>query len=231
MITLLVMTDGRGEYLQGTLSSFDEMVKGTITRKVIHDDSGDPEYSTFLQTMHWGCEIIGGERVGYAGAVQRAWKYLDLKPDGNRFTFHLEDDFVFNRPVDLDEIAEFMDEHWWLAQMALRRGRWGREERGFVEDMPSAYEEMKTVAWAPEHRWIEHRNYYTMTPHLYRSKLRLVPWPSGEGSEIHYKDRLLQQGLPWNVLPGHVKFGFWGGVEDGANAVTHIGEERRGYGY
>lgn len=231
MITLLVMTDGRGDYLQDTIASFEEKVTGTITRRVIHDDSGDLDYSGWLRETFMNYEIIyGGDRLGYSGAVQRAW--FELNHDDNRFTFHLEDDFVFNRSVDLDEIAEFLDEHWWLAQMALRRSAWGREQRGFVEDAPSAYTEMKTVSWKqPEHRWLEHQLYYTMTPHLYRSRLRSVGWPDGEGSEIHYKDKLLQQGLPWNVLGEQTKFGFWGGIEDGADAVTHIGEKRAGYGH
>lgn len=230
-ITLLVMTDGRKEYIRHTIPSFEENVQGTITHRVIHDDSGDADYACWLGKTFPEYDVVyGGDRLGYSGAVQRAW--FELNHDPNRFTFHLEDDFVFNRPVDLDEIAEFLDDHWWLAQMGLRRGRWGREAAGFVEDSPSAYEERRQVAWKHTNlSWIEHRLYYTMTPHLYRSRLRTVPWPDGEGSEIHYKDKLLQSGLPWNVLGEHVKFGFWGGVEDGADAVTHIGHERRGYGY
>lgn len=237
MITLLVMTDGRGEYLKRTLTSAERNLRGDISRTVIHDDSGDQDYRCWLTEYFPDYRVVGNlNRQGYSGAVRNAWWYLDhdaVDPrDTNRFTFHLEDDFVFNRPVDLDEIAEFLDDHWWLAQMGLRRGRWGREAAGFVEDSPSAYEERREVAWKHTSlSWIEHRLYYTMTPHLYRSRLRSVGWPDGEGSEIHFKDKLLQSGLPWNVPSEHVKFGFWGNTEDGANAVTHIGEERRGFGY
>jgi hypothetical protein len=228
VITLLVMTDGRREYLAQTLASFDHFVTGKITRRVIHDDSGDPEYKDWLRYEYgaWDSDIIDSdERLGYSRAVQRAWQYLE--GDTNRFTFHLEDDFMFNRPVDLDELVEFLDQKWWLAQIALRRGAWGREQRGFVEDSPSAYKQCLDG----EHAWLEHRLYYTMTPHLYRSRLRKVGWPDGIGSEIHFKDKLLQEGLPWNVSGTNVRFGFWGGIEDGANAVTHIGYERLGHGY
>lgn len=240
------MTDGRREYLAQTLASFDHFVTGKITRKVIHDDSGDPQFNEWLVEYYGdqSFEITPNnhqyrwlpgvppraarhDRLGYSGAVQRAWRYLEEEYDTNRFTFHLEDDFMFNRPVDLDEMAEFLDQKWWLAQIALRRGAWGREQRGFVEDSPSAYKQCLDG----EHAWLEHRLYYTMTPHLYRSRLRKVGWPDGIGSEIHFKDKLLQEGLPWNVSGTNVRFGFWGGIEDGANVVTHIGYERLGHGY
>lgn len=231
MITLLVMTNGRMTYLHHTLESFDEMVSGTITRRVIHDDSGDPGYVAWLKERYGDeYEIIhGGDVLGFAGAVQRAWS--ELAHDENRFTFHLEDDFLFNRSVDLDELADFLEDRWWLAQLALRRSPWGREREGFVEDMRSAYSEREAVWKHQGTKWIEHKLYYTMTPHIYRSRLRMVGWPDGQGTEVTYKDRLMETGLPWGVPGNHVRFGFWGGVEDGADAVTHIGVVRKGHGY
>jgi hypothetical protein len=227
VITLLVMTDGRHEYIERTLASAMLNLKGDVSLSIIHDDSGDPEYNRWLHDRFPDYDLIGGgERLGQAGAIRRAWRYLE-EWDTNRFTFHLEDDFVFNRPVDLDELAEFLDQKWWLAQVALRRGRWGSEAGGFVEDSPSAYIERTDSAQT----WLEHRLYYTLTPHLYRARLRRVGWPEGPGGEVYFRDRLFREGLPWDVQGKHVQFAFWGGVVDGADAVTHIGERRMGHGY
>jgi hypothetical protein len=226
VITVLVMSDGRGDYLEQTIPSFEEMVSGTITRRVIHDDSGNSEYHRWLINAFPEYEVVvTGKRRGYSGAVQSAW--AALKNDTNRFTFHLEDDFLFNRPVDLDELAEFLAEKEWLAQVSLRRGPWGREVVGFVEDNPGWYVERSDRRY----RWLESRYVYTMTPHLYRSELRAVGWPDGDGGETNWTAKLLQTGLPWGVPPDRVQFGCWGGIKDGARAVTHIGYRRNGHSY
>jgi hypothetical protein len=221
------MTDGRGEYLQQTLASFDAMVTGTVTRKVIHDDSGDPAYAAFLKTMHWDYEVIGGgDRLGYTGAVQRAWAYLDEPEEINRFTFHLEDDFIFNEPIDLDEMSELLDEKWWLAQVSLRRDKWGTEEVGFIEEGPGWYHDRSDVRF----RWMETRRFYTMNPHLYKSRLRMLGWPDGDHGETNWSAEILRRGLPWQVAPEHVQFGVWGHKADRPH-ITHIGYERKGFGY
>ena len=47
MVTLLIMTNGRKEYLTQTLSTLNNL-HGKFSRRLIHDDSGDEEYGSHL---------------------------------------------------------------------------------------------------------------------------------------------------------------------------------------
>ena len=76
MITLIVMTDGRGHYLEQAAATFGRL-SGPIAEKVIHDDSGDPDYAAWLKATFDGWTIVTtGARSGFAGAYRSAWSWL-----------------------------------------------------------------------------------------------------------------------------------------------------------
>jgi hypothetical protein len=60
-------------------------------------------------------------RQGFGGAIRFAWELVRWLPGGDRFVLHLEDDFVFRRPVDLMAMAHVLDDEPHLVQLALRR--------------------------------------------------------------------------------------------------------------
>lgn len=231
MITLLVMTDGRPEYLHRTIASFDAMaVPGNlVTRRIIHNDSPDPAFAAWLAHTYEGFEIvqswksIQGERSGFGGAIRSAWSHLRAFPGDERFVFHLEEDFLFNRQVPLDEFARVLDEKRHLAQMALRRQPWNPVERaagGVVELNPHDYVQANDLKGAV---WLEHRLFWTTNPSLYRMALLADhEWPEGEDSEgmftIHLREDL---GL---------RFAYWGARDSGEH-VHHIGHHKTGTGY
>lgn len=214
------MTDGRGDILDRTLTSFDAMVEGPITRRVIHDDSADPGYRERLAGTYPDYELIGGERAGFGGAIRRAWQHVARYPE--RFVFHLEDDFTFNRPVDLASMASVLDTHPHLVQLALRRQPWNDLERaagGVVEQHPDAYTEVNDENGRA---WLEHRLFFTTNPSLYRTSLCRQPWPRGPESEGRFTHQLLAS--------PKVRFGYWG-ARDSGEWVAHIGDHRNGTGY
>lgn len=225
MISLLVMTDGRRDCIAATIPSALANLSGPITHRIIHDDSGDPEYRGWLADTFPTFEIIGGDRAGFGGAIRRAWARLVTRamvPRAERFVFHVEDDFTFNRPVDLTELAEVLDHQADLVQLALRRQPWNPQERaagGVVEQHPDDYLERTDGA----HRWLEHRRFFTTNPSLYRHELCHHTWPAGANSEGHFTHQLL-------VARPQYRFGFWG-ARDSGEWVTHIGNERVGAGY
>lgn len=222
MIALLVMTDGRASCITKAIPSALANLHGPITRRVIHDDSGDPNYQRWLRHSFPSFDVIGhpAGRQGFGGAIRNAWRTLALCPE--RFVFHLEDDFTFNRPVDLLELADVLDENPCLVQLAFRRQPWNAEEKaagGIVEQHPGDYEDM--IDHAHRH-WLEHRRFFTTNPSLYRRTLCHEVWPDGEHSEGHFTHQLLADPA--------VRFGFWGARESG-EWVTHIGDVRVGSGY
>lgn len=230
MIVLLILTDGRLEYLERTIASARENLRGPISRTVIHDDSGITAYGDHLRSAFPDFEVYStGRRSGFGGAIRSAWSYLarTAEADEARFVFHLEDDFTFNRPVPLAELAFVLDHRPELVQLALRRQPWNETERaagGIVESNPAAYEERRTgPMFRPMFQWLEHRLFFTTNPSLYRRSLTWRGWPEGAHSEGRFGIELL------NENPDAV-FGFWG-ARDSGEWVTHIGDVRAGTGY
>lgn len=229
-IVLLVMTDGRRECISRTLARFEEMVTGPITRRIIHDDSGDAAYRAWLVERYPGYELVTTPgRSGFGGAIQSAWQHI-VEHVTERWVFHAEDDFLFTRPVDLADLIGLSEDQPHLAQVAFRRQAWGAEipHGGFMEMAPAWYTERSDG----KRSWVETRRNLTTNPSLYRRELCKVGWPDGQHSEgrigFLLKDEI---GLPWGIPPEQVKFGFWGSMADGKDWVWHIGDVRVGTGY
>jgi GT2 family glycosyltransferase len=233
VITLLVMTDGRRDYLPRAVESFDEYVTGPVTRRVLHDDSGDPNQWRWLREQFPQFELVTTKgRAGFGGAIQSAWAHLTVR-DTNPYIFHLEDDFVFQRPVHLHALLAVLQDRPYLIQLALRRQPWNAVEAdagGVVESHPDAYTEHTDPAG---HRWLEHRLFFTTNPSLYRRDLCRQGWPDGDQSEGHFGQQILQAHLSVDGIaldPDRLAFGFWG-PRDSGEWVQHIGKVRAGHGY
>lgn len=218
MIALLVMTDGR-DTIHDAIASADTALVGSITHRVIHDDSGDTTHRNGLADRYPEWTVIGGDRAGFGGAIQRAWRHVRDLPV--RFVFHLEDDFTFNAPVDTPSMRRVLDRNPQLVQLALRRQPWNPDELaagGIVEQHPDDYTDCSDGL----SHWLEHRRFFTTNPSVYRSTLMARGWPEGERSEGVF-------GLQLCESPG-IRFGFWGERTD-PPAVHHIGDHRVGVGY
>lgn len=238
MIALVVFTDGRDECLGRTLMSARDHLKGPITRRiVVHDGPAPPANVTHMIDALLGdraLHIAHRQRLGFGGTIAAAWRWVD-EYVREPFVFHLEDDFVFNRDVDLNTMARVLDRYPYLVQLALRRQPWNDEERaagGIVELHPEAYTDREVDTWTdpswpgelPERavRWLEHRLFFTTNPSLYRRDLCELGWPVEDRSEGKFTHRLLEA--------DDVRFGFWG-ARDSGEWVEHIGNERVGTGY
>ncbi|MEX5637404.1 hypothetical protein [Parafrankia sp. FMc2] len=227
------MTDGREELLARTVRSvvWDGNLSGPIHRWFLHDDSGDEILRARLANR-WPRlnQLNDGDspRRGFDGAITHAWSWL-AQVDDIDFVFHLEDDFLLNRPVDLRAMAEVLTARPYLAQLALRRQPWNDAERaagGIVEQHPGDYAQMTDG----QHTWLEHRRFFTTNPSLYRRELCAAGWPAGAESEGRFGLGLLRDGLPWGVPGPDIRFGFWGSRQSG-EWVEHIGVQRAGVGY
>ncbi len=222
-VLLLVMADGRGDYLANTLDSAADMLCGDIiARTVIHDDSGDDHHRAWLRGMFPEATVIGvGSRLGFSNAMNRAWRYVARQPQ--QFVFHLEQDFTFTRPVDLRELVRVLGYNPHLQQIALRRQPWnGREHAagGVVEADPAAFTDLRDPVTGAE--WLTHRLFWTCNPSLYRRDLTRLGWPPGADSERRFGRRLFRD--------PRARCAYWGGRND-SPWVTHIGDQRAGWGY
>lgn len=247
MITLLVMTNGRKECLLKTMQSANEMLIGPIRRVLVNDDSADKDYYQWLNRNFCftngdiGKSIVNPcmtriqsvtECQGFGGAIINAWETIKTRCyTDTQFVFHLEDDFIFTRPVDLWEMMATLDSNPFLSQVALQRQPWNEAEKAagsIYNSRPGAFQQKRPMVidqpWRSSNLtgWIEHTEFFTTNPSLYRrSMLFGYPWPTGTGSEGNYSAHLRECGF---------KFGYWGNLTDDP-WVIHIGNERVGKNY
>lgn len=227
-IALLVITDGRDEYLRQTLDSAAEMLGPGITERWMWDDTGDAGHQQMLRDQYPAFRVVGEvPRQGFGGAIRAAWNRLAFESDA-RYVFHLEGDFVFPRAIDLATMADLLEDCPHLAQLALRRQPWWTEPQpgGFMQQYPDWYEDYSFGV----REWVETTRNFTTNPCLYRRQLCVRGWPDDPNSEGRYGFRLRERGLPWGVPGDAVRFGYWGSKASG-EWCHHIGHERTGTGY
>lgn len=223
MIAWAVTTDGRKEYIEKALPSWDKAT-GDIGYRAILDDSGDPHYREWLAHTftNWDVIPVGETRCGYSTAM-RAVREVGLQ-SGADHVFHIEDDFVLVRPLDLDEIAGLLQERTYLAQVALLRQPWYANEiehGGLIaalEDQGQHFTEMTDGS----RNWIEHRAVWTANPNMFRRDVAKIEYP-----DVNYSEAAFMRALRESAS---LRCAFWGKRTDGPR-VTHIGEYRSGIEY
>lgn len=219
-IGICIITDGRGECFERTVQSLHEMWDGPgADQIVVINDSADPTYGRWLSRQFGYMEQVHHiERKGFGGAIRSAWAEVGH----HDWIFHLEDDFTFNEPIEVDAMIDVLDTEIDVVQMALKRQPWSPEEKavgGFMEQHPEAYTNELTHG----HRWCWQRLFFTTNPSFYRGSLTKRGWPEEKHSEGMFSHRLMED-------RPQAKFGFWGHTQDPPR-VTHIGDERVGTGY
>lgn len=220
-VCLLVITDGRDDVLAQTMASLRAALSGPITRRVLYDDTGDPDHRADLTDHYPAFEVIQhpAGRQGFGGAIRTAWRHLHGISE--RFIFHAEDDFILNRPLDLRPLMAVLDARPHLAQIVLKRQPWNPQEMaagGIIEQHPDDY----TESFMGDAVWTEHRRFFSTNPSIYRRSLTQRRWPEGEYSEGHFSMDLFAD--------PDTRCAFWGRRDD-PPLVHHVGKERVGLGY
>lgn len=213
-VCLVVVTDGRGEYLRQAMAAAEVNLKGAASTLagVIVDDSGDPTYSDWLEHEFPSFHQFHHERRrGLGAAVATAW--ARARESGLPYVFHLEDDFVLTEPLDLVTMTEVLDADPQLAQLVLKRQPWSIEEHaagGQIEVAPGEFDDDEIAGWPI----VRHRRLFSFNPSLIPvAALDLVPHG---GLEADVTDVLLAAGC---------SFAYWGRRGDPPRC-RHIGHER-----
>lgn len=216
-VSVIVRTGGvaeawpeRSAYLRRSLASMAEMVTGPVVQRVIYADWA-PEFRRELEAIgaEHGFYVVGEGHHGFTDSTRRLWRYIENRARG-AYVFLAEDDFTYERPVDLADMVETLARRPYLAQIALLRNPcYPRElERGGILGWPS--ESFRAIAGV-----LEHRNFWTMNPSVFRRSIAANGWPTGASSERLFGDALLRN--------PSIRFGFWG---DGEAWISHIGDTR-----
>lgn len=209
----MVLTNGRQPCMARTIESFNKSWRYPIDQKVIVDDSQVPRYRRWLLGAYPDWNIVSSQTsLGFHGAIQRAWD--EITPTD--FVFHLEDDFTFTEPVDVQKMMRILGENPMVAQVALKRQPWSKPEidaGGICEAWPDEFTD--------QDGWCEHNLFFTTNPSLYPWSLTKFGWPQQEQSERAFTEILLAKGM---------RFAYYGHKFDPPR-VLHIGNQRTGTGY
>lgn len=214
-IALLIITDGRRQYIQDTIRSASMNLKGSFGPLFIYDDSGDGYNHEWLRNNFPSFTLLWNHnRLGAGGAINAAWQ--QLRTYDIDYIFHLEDDFTFNREIPVNDMAKVLEDNPHVYQMALRRQAWSSEEvkaGGVIERWPENF--------VQQDGWISHRMFFTNNPNIYRKSLiETRAYPNVKESEGHFSLSIL------NSDP-KAQFGYWGQKTD-LPWVEHIGVLRKG---
>jgi len=217
VIGLGVITDGRFDYLRATIASAVEHLPDIPYRYIV-DDSGADDSCAYLADHYRGWQIVHhAQRRGLAGAVKTTWQFaIDLGLD---YLFHLEDDFTFERDVDMAAMVATLQRSPRCAQMLLKRQPLSPEELA-AGDVLGAMGELRATGWVDcvdpfhEHHWTAQRRIFSLNPCVIPRAVLDLGWP--DTNEAGMTTRLLATGY---------EFGVWGKVGD-PPAVIHIGEHR-----
>lgn len=221
-VALVVLTDGRDCVYRSVPSAL-HALRGPVTNLVMFDDSGDEEHRQELRREFPNFTHVNfGPRRGYGTVMHHAWQWITDHVT-ERWVFWLEDDFTFNRDVPLDDMAAVLDTNPHLVQMALRRQPWNETELaagGIVEALPQAYTDHHD-----DHgrHWLEHRQFWTSNPSLFRTDICELGWPDVPLSEAAFAAKILDD-------HPERRCAFYGPRHD-TPWVEHVGYQRAGTGY
>jgi len=200
-VALMVITDGRWDYLQRTLESAAECLDYPFSQRILVDDSGEE-----LGFCPDGFEFVKNTpRRGLAGAIQSGWDALDADID---YVFHLEDDFIFPDVVDVELMIELLEYENDLAQIALLRQPWSPEEKqagGIYSIGPERFKQ--------KYGFVQQQHLFTFNPCLY---------PIGVARDYRAG---LEAELTADLLKDGWSFGYLGELGDEPRTI-HIGIRR-----
>lgn len=219
-VTIVVTTGGdeaawveRSGYLRRSLASLNERIRGPIIQRVIYSDWAEHRDELAAIAEAEGFYVVGEGHHGYTGARRRLWHYLAKRARGTHI-FATEDDFLYDRDVDLEPMIATLDAEPTLRQMALLRGAYYPREI----EAGGVLQSLKTPHELVNHRpypFVTHRDHFTANPSLFRRSLAAIDWPSGPSSERLFGDVVLRDPA--------ARFAYWG---SGEPWVTHVGAVR-----
>lgn len=173
---------------------------------------------------HAPTQLIAAETViddrehelGMAGACNTAWEWATEQ--GADYLLHVEEDFRFTAPIELERMVYLLDKHNQLAQLVLKRQPWSSEERaagGQMETDPEAFTDCIG--------YVEHRKLFSLNPCLIPSRVfaAIDPRRGEGGAERTITDACRLRG--WT-------FAYYGRRFDPPRC-EHVGVDRAGHGW
>ena len=216
-LALVVVGDGREEYLRRTVKSITEHVRYPITSRIMVNDEAAPDYMNRLETIYPEFVIAHTNRRGMAGAVQMGFDMArSVDPE---FVLWVEEDMELTATLPIARAAAVFRGRDNLAQMCFRREPVGGNEHEALHGDQLAAICGQSAFIARHDEFTTHDFIFSLNPCLIPAKILDYGWDAD--NEAGMTRKLLELGYV---------FGSWGHPGDGQSWARHIGE-RRGNGW
>lgn len=130
-ICIIILNDGRNDYLEQTLKSLDENLIvpiGSEVYKILYDDmpeGRDEETISRIALEHKIDRVILSDKNnGIDQAVQNVWKEV---PECD-YVWHQENDFTYNEKIFVADMIRPLELNRMIGQVALQRQAWYDDE-------------------------------------------------------------------------------------------------------
>jgi hypothetical protein len=225
-VVVAFLTDGRKEYLEETLRSWEkhsDILKSK--NRIIFDDSGDDEYRKYLKETYTDYLIvpIGEERVGFNCAIHFGHQYI--KSMNCSHTVWIEDDQMLLRKIDILDMIRVLDKNN-LLQLSLIR------EPFFYGELPykTIFDYLIGIGWPLQENdeYIGHEVAFMTLPHIFPNKILDVKWQQDDdmaNSELNYAKKLFS--LFPKKDPTCMRLGYYGKINSEPHS-RHIGKYGNG---
>lgn len=215
---VIIINDGRNDYLAETLKSFKENVvfpEGSEVCKILIDDwPYDRDEKTIKKlAKKYGIDklVFNPENIGVNRTVRKVWS---LVPEDVDYIWHQENDFTFLEKVNIQELMTVL-ENPIIVQCAIVRQPWFEDEKqaGSLMNTRSGRFKQANAAGVDV---VLHKDHFTFNPSLYKRNWLVDLEPFGEYELKNYL--IARNPALW--------FAYYGKKEDN-HRVLHIGERKR----
>ncbi len=215
---VIIINDGRNDYLEKSLNSFSENVifpEGSEITKILIDDWPLDRDEKLIRKIgkKQGVNkyIFNEENLRVDNTVRKIW---DNVPSDIDYIFHQENDFIYLEKIHISELVKVLESPI-IVQCALARQAWFKDERECGTLFNTRPERFRSGNMSGIDI-VMHKDHFTFNPSLYKRKWLVNIEPFGEYQLSHHY--LNQNRALW--------FTYYGKRTD-SNRIEHIGEIKK----
>lgn len=215
---VIIINDGRNDYLAEALKSFKENIlfpEGSEVYKIMIDDwplDRDTETLKKLAKKYKIDKVVlNEENLGVNSTVKKVWSLIPSDVD---YIWHQENDFTFLKKVNIADLMIVLESPI-IVQCAIVRQPWFDDEKlsgSLMNTRPERWRDGNVSGIEV----VLHKDHFTFNPSLYKRKWVQDIFPFGEYDiRNHYINK---NGALWFAYLGK---------KDDQHRCLHIGERKR----
>jgi len=165
---LAILTAGRKEYLGITMGSLDKHLKGSITERLIFDNSDGPEIT------YEGYRTIKVPSFGLPYGYDRHARAMDyifntLKDIEQKYVVFFEEDWELKEEVNVDELSPYLTYDLWQIRLYI--------PQEYLEVIPLSKDVVEATVKAYT---------FTLNPSVFRTDIFKYSYPLDQGINHEY---------------------------------------------